>query len=341
MGIGNNNVHALWAWYRKAFGMNVKIFEEAAEAPLMTRYTNGEVHKRNAVLAMNMQGGGGFEIWQFTSRQPEPPTQEVTIGDLGISICKVKSRNVKAAYQYFKDQGFPLLSELTQDLRDNDHFYTKDPEGNIFEVVQANDFFGKTSSYTGGVFGATIGVSNMDAAIRFYRDTLDHTITLADQTGVFPDLFGLPGGKAKVRRVLLQNGGMRKGPFGPLLGNSQIELIQYMDRKPVKIFENRYWGDLGFIHLCFDVRNMDALMLECEAQQHPFVIDSANSFDMGEAAGRFAYIEDPDGTLIEFVETHKVPILKKIGWYMNLLNRDPEKPLPRLMLKALGLNKVK
>jgi len=34
---------------------------------------------------------------------------------------------------------------------------------------------------------------------------------------------------------------------------------------------------------------------------------------MGEASGHFAYVEDPDGTLIEFVETHKIPIIKKLG----------------------------
>ena len=46
---------------------------------------------------------------------------------------------------------------------------------------------------------------------------------------------------------------------------------------------------------------------------------------MGEAAGHFAYIEDPDGTLIEFVETLKIPIIKKLGWYINLEKRAPEK----------------
>ena len=45
---------------------------------------------------------------------------------------------------------------------------------------------------------------------------------------------------------------------------------------------------------------------------------------MGEAAGHFTYIEDPDGALIEFVETHKVPVLKKLGWYIHLKDRDPE-----------------
>jgi hypothetical protein len=79
----------------------------------------------------------------------------------------------------------------------------------------------------------------------------------------------------------------------------------------------------------------------CEKNGHPFTVDSANSFDMGEAAGHFSYIEDPDGTLIEFVETHKVPVLKKLGWYLNLKNRPAEKPLPDWMVKSMGLNRVK
>ncbi len=62
---------------------------------------------------------------------------------------------------------------------------------------------------------------------------------------------------------------------------------------------------------------------------------------MGDAAGQFAYIEDADGTLIEFVETHKVPIVKKLGLTINLQKRDPEKPLPGWMLKALSLARVK
>jgi hypothetical protein len=62
---------------------------------------------------------------------------------------------------------------------------------------------------------------------------------------------------------------------------------------------------------------------------------------MGEAAGHFTYIEDPDGTLIEFVETHKIPILKKIGWYLNLRKRNPKKALPKWMLSALRFSRVK
>ena len=58
---------------------------------------------------------------------------------------------------------------------------------------------------------------------------------------------------------------------------------------------------------------------------------------MGEASGRFAYVEDPDGTLVEFVETYRLAILRKLGWFLDLRRRPPEKRLPRWLLASLGL----
>ena len=116
-------------------------------------------------------------------------------------------------------------------------------------------------------------------------------------------------------------------------------------KKHTDEFEDRFWGDLGFIHLCYDIQGMHALRAGCAERGFPFTVDSASnlgeSFDMGEAAGHFSYIEDPDGTLIEFVETHKVPIIKKFGWYLDLRKRNPEKFLPNFIIKALGMNRVK
>jgi hypothetical protein len=125
------------------------------------------------------------------------------------------------------------------------------------------------------------------------------------------------------------------------LGSSVIELIKVKGRAPHKIFENRFWGDLGFIHLCFDIKDMQALKKHCAACGHPFTVESNPDFDMGDAAGQFAYIEDPDGALIEFVETHKIPVMKKINWYLNLDKMNPQKALPSWMLKALRFNRVK
>jgi hypothetical protein len=140
---------------------------------------------------------------------------------------------------------------------------------------------------------------------------------------------------------LLTHAADRKGPFSALLGKTYIELVCATNTTGRRIFENRFWGDLGYIHLCFDVVGMDAIEAKAKQLGYPFTVDSKNSFDMGEAAGRFSYIETAEGILLEFVETHKIPILKKLGWYLNLRNRNREKPLPRLLLKALALNRVK
>ena len=102
-----------------------------------------------------------------------------------------------------------------------------------------------------------------------------------------------------------------------------------------------YWGDCGFIHVCFDTLDMDALKKRLSDRGYPFTVDSGGSFGMESAAGRFAYVEDPDGTLIELVETHKLPILKKIGWYLDLQKRKHQNPLPNWMLRMMSLNRVR
>lgn len=341
IGIGNPYVHEAWRWYREKFGMDVKIFEEAAEANLMLPYTGGMPHKRHAILAINMNGGGGFEIWQYTSRKPEAPKFQIQYGDLGIYACKMKSRDVQATYNYLQKKQVQLLGGITQDPAGKPHFYLKDLYGNVFEVVEGDAWFGKTNFTTGGSFGAVMGVTDMERSIKFYGDILGFDVVVYDKEDTFADTAVLDGGNMRSRRVLLAQSEARRGPFSKLLGNGTIELVKVYDRTPNKIFKDRYWGDLGFIHMCFDIQGMDKMKALCASKGHPFTVDSGNHFDMGEAAGHFSYIEDPDGALIEFVETHKVPILKKYGWYLNLKKRNPEKPLPNWMLKAMGLNRTK
>ena len=345
IGIGIPNVHEAWAWYRSHFGMDIPIFEEAAEAELMLPYTDGQPRSRHAILAVNLQGGSGFEIWQYTSRTPEGPSFEPVLGDLGIFVAKIKSSDPSRAYQRMQAQGLDLLGEPTQGPDGKTHFFVRDPYQNLFEVVESNDFFTEGSHVTGGPCGATLGVSDIERSLTLYRDILGYDQVIYDQTGQFEDLKHIPGGKAEVRRVLLTHSQARQGGFSRMFGQSYLELVSVKEREPRKIFADRLWGDLGYIHLCFDIVNMAALREECEEKGYPFTVDSeaalGTHFDMGEAAGRFSYIEDPDGTLIEFVETLKLPLVKKIGWYLDMRKRDASKPLPNWMLKSLRFGRVK
>ncbi len=341
IGLGNDDVHATFKWYHRHLGMDIQIFDERAESALMLPYTGEQVHKRHAKLAINIQGGGGLEIWQYTSRHPVELSFEPQLGDLGIFIARFKCKDVDATYRWMKGQGVALCSSVVATPDGQRHFYAKDLHGNLIELVPSGDWFRKNKHFTGGVYGCTIGVSDIDKAREVYSDILGYDEVVYDESGAFADLASLPGGKQSYRRMLLTHNQPRRGAFSKLLGRSQIELVQALDRTPRKIFEHRYWGDPGYIHLCFDVNGMEALRELCSSKGFPFTVDSSNSFDMGEAAGHFSYIEDPDGTLIEFVETHKVPILKKLNWYLNLRKRNPNKALPDWMVRSLAFNRVK
>jgi catechol 2,3-dioxygenase-like lactoylglutathione lyase family enzyme len=346
IGIGVSNVHDAWNWYREHFGMDIRIFEESAVAELMLNYTGGTPRKRHAALAMNLQGGGGFEIWQYVDKAPKTPMNEIQAGDLGIYVAKIKTRKVRAAFEAFQKKNLNLYGIFTGP-DGKEHFFVKDPFDNIFQVVEGSNWFRmERDKSTGAAYGAIIGVSDIEKSREVYSAILGYDTVVYDKEGVFEDLQCLPGGDKIFRRVLLMHSKPRLGSFSRLLGSSVIELIQVTDRKPEQIFKNRHWGDLGFIHICYDIKGMDKLRNECESKGFAFKVDSTNTlktatFDMGEAAGHFAYIEDPDGTLIEFVETDKIPILKKLGWYLDLRKRDPNKPLPNWILKTLKFSRVK
>lgn len=335
LGIGVIDTYEARDWYKKYLGYNVVIFDEAAEANLMMQYTDGKPQNRHAILAYNMQGGGGFEVWQYTNRTPRPPAFDVQLGDLGIFVCKIKSHDVFKAYDEFKQSGVNIISEVKDSPEGKPHFFIKDPYNNIFEIEQQNDWLLDQHKTTGGNSGVIIGVNYMDSSIKFYSEILGYDTIVYDVSGVFDDFGQMPGGNGEYRRVLLKHGKKRQGAFSPMLGDSSIELVQSVSRKAKKIYKDRLWGELGYIHLCFDIIGMDDLRAECLKAGHPFTVDSADSFDMGEAAGHFSYIEDPDGTLIEFVETHKIPIVKKFGWYLNLKKRGQTKPLSKLFFKLL------
>ena len=348
IGIGVEDFTTALKYYIDIFQMDVKILEDDTVAELMLPYTGNKPQKRHAGIVINMQGGSGFEIWQYSERTPRKIGFEIQVGDLGICVTKMKSRNVRQTYQELSAKAnVRILGGLSTYIDGTDTFYLEDPFGNTFQVVQDESVFREEHRSSGGPVGAVIGVREIDRSLPMYREILGYDKVVADVTGVFEDLSVLHSGNQQYRRVLLTHSAPRTGNFSHLFGYSSIELIQAIEREPNKLYEGRFWGDPGFIQICFDVRNMNALKAKCEQMGFPFTVDSSvkhndvNSFDMGEASGHFTYIEDVDGTLIEFVETHKIPLIKKLGINLNLRSFNPQKPLPDWMLKALCFGRVK
>lgn len=340
VGIGVEDLTKAWTWYNQNLNIEIPIVDDDGVAERMLPYTGGKPQPRHAILAISQRGGGGFEIWQPKGRKVVYPQEPLRIGDYGINICKVKARNIHEAFNYFTDNEINILSDITTSPLGIEHFFINDPWGNIFEIDEDDYCFINANRLTGGANGVIIGVSDMDKSIEFYSKLLDYDVVEFDKTDVFSDFGDVPGGNCKMRRVMLKRSKPICGPLCDLMGTSHIELIQNLEIEAHKTLEGRWWGDPGFIHLCFDIRNMDKIREAAKALGHDFVCDSGDNFDMGDANGHFTYVEDPDGTLIEFVETFRIPLVKKLGLSINLKKRNDYKPLPRYITKALRFMKV-
>jgi len=339
IGIGTTNFNKSWDWYIRTFGFDVKILEDDTVAERMLPYTGGQAQKRHACIAVNLQGGGGLEIWQYSERKPQPPRFKTAIGDTGVFAAKIKCRHIHTFYHHLSTRGIEC-SPLSEDPSGSPCFYVEDPFGNTFQIIERKDIFINDHKLCGGIAGAMVGVSDMDKSIRFYQEILGYDKLIYDVTGSFDDWQTMPGSFENYRRVLLGKKEAPKSAFSGLLGSNTIELVQPLDRKPRKIFENRFWGDPGFIQICYDVTGMDALKAFCASKDVSFTVDSCPNgehFDMGEASGRFTYVEDPDGSLIEFVETHKVPVAARFGLYIDMDKRNKKRPLPKLLFRIMGL----
>ena len=343
LGVGVTDIEEAWNWYRRFFSMDILMFDEEAVAELMLAHTDGQPRKRHAILALNLEGGGGFEIWKHTGKSPTPIDFEIQLGDLGINIGVLKCQDVEIAYQKYASAGLNLLGEISIDPNGKNHFFLKDLYNNIWEIKEHPEVFKKEKAVNGGVFGTIIGVKSIDESLTVYKDILGYDEVIYDQTGVFNDYKFIAGGDKEFRRVLLRHSDVKNGAFSSLFGKSEIELVQVLNREQKAIYEGRIWGDPGFIHLCFDINDMDALRDKAKRLGFPFTVDSAkamDTFDMGDAGGNFAYIQAPEGTLIEFVETHKIPLIKKIGWNIDFRKRGNH-PLPRWILNLFKYKRVK
>lgn len=339
IGVGTSDFRKSWDWYIEMFGFDVKILEDDTVAERMLPYTGGKPQKRHACIAVNLQGGGGLEIWQYSERTPTPASFPISIGDTGIFAAKIKCRDVRRFHQHLSSK-WEKCTSVSTDPSGTCCLYVEDPFGNTFQIIEQKDIFINDGHLCGGVVGAMIGVTDMDRSISFYQDVLGYDKIIHDRTGVFEDWSMMPGSDEKYRRVLLGRSTEPTGAFSGLLGTNTIELVQALEHKPKKIYEGRFWGDPGFIQICYDVTGMRALGEFFASKGHPFTVDSCpngEQFDMGEASGHFTYIEDPDGTLLEFVETHKIPVIGRLGLYIHLNEKNNRKRLPKLLFKMMGL----
>ena len=108
IGVGTTNIIESWKWYAEHLNIDIRILEDDTVAERMLPYTGNAAQKRHAAIAVNLQGGGGFEIWQYSDRKPQKVNFDIQVGDLGIFAGKIKSCDVQRLHAELSQTGIQI-----------------------------------------------------------------------------------------------------------------------------------------------------------------------------------------------------------------------------------------
>jgi len=142
-----------------------------------------------------------------------------------------------------------------------------------------------------------IGVSDLDASIRFYSDVFG-----------FAELYRLDFNGNEVAATMEQEGAFRSAML--LRGDVRIELLQWVD-VPTSGGGKKPMTELGFTHLSFRVDEIDDLtdaVVAAGGAVHPQTLSFVGP--EGSPQTGLLYYTDPDGTRIEVMTN--VPQLSEL-----------------------------
>jgi catechol 2,3-dioxygenase-like lactoylglutathione lyase family enzyme len=132
-------------------------------------------------------------------------------------------------------------------------------------------------------------VSNLDRTVAFFRDALGFDVTskAPRDPALIERITGVKGANVMIAYV--------RGP-----GHS-LELIEYSEPSDRTAVHPKPC-DVGFAHVAYDVDDIDAAI--AAASSHDMKpIGPVTAIDQGPNKGsRVAYLRDPDGITIEFIE---------------------------------------
>ncbi len=340
IGIGVHNVDVMRDFYASVLGFDTLLFCTEGSIDIMSAYTGGRSWNRKAMLLANFNGGATLQLWQHTEHLHVPAENEVGLDNRGILCTCVRCCDIVNVRNRLFDSGYEI-TRISADSLGRNRCYVKDPENNWIGLVETSEGWLKKKAHSiGGVCSIIIGVSDIKKSMHFYSTVCGYDTVLSEEVGTFTE-FEAFRGQQKVRRVLLKRSKKLQGAFAHLLQSSTIELIQACEKPQEHVYTNyeeRLWGDPGFMHACFDVKNMRALCNHRKIHKDPFIIDS--DFSTEEVSGHFTYAEDPDRTLVKFVEIYTWSLMKKYGLVLNLKKHKNAKPLPKFFMRLLALKKI-
>ena len=125
---------------------------------------------------------------------------EPQVGDLGIGCTFIKTGTsvpcTPTPAPWWATSATPPLSKTPLG---EDTFHVRDLDDNLFQILPSDHWFSNSGTLLAASWGV-VGVTDMEALFKLYKDILKYDKVLLDETGTFEDWAGLPGGDQTYRR---------------------------------------------------------------------------------------------------------------------------------------------
>lgn len=313
IGYGVKDLEKSYNFYKKLFGYNITLndltIEDYDMAPIV-----GSVEVIHSLMAVNLNGGSSIELIQHKS-SPIKPMPDNIYNNLGILETAYKVNSIEKVIEKFKNQGINIITPILETKLTNGKVwksvYMKDPDNLTIQLIEEISNNKKTSQDKPCVYGSFmvgISVSDLENSIKFYSEVLGFENIIYRYHGTDQELELLTGREINSKVAILERRAPVKNHLSSILPKGTVKLIEVEGESKKHIYKGRRWGDIGCMELSMDVVDLNET-IEYFNSKNVKLYYNKKEIDMGWGSkGYVAYIRDPDGTIIEFVE------IKTIAW---------------------------
>ncbi len=310
IGMGVFNVEETHKFYKKIFGFNVKL-NDLVVTPKEMSPVIGSLETMHMLMSLNLKGGALLEFIEHKSSSIRPLPQKKGYGDYGILEVGFNVQGIDEVVKKMQMQEVKFLIPICQIELQNGHYwkytYLRDPNGVLIQLIEdiSPNVKNVKKPAIKGVMHIGVGVSDIDKSENFYKKTLGFDRLLYSHKGIISDMEPVIGKSTNVNMSIWERSAPVTG-LATVLPAGIVKLIHVPNYNGQHIYKERRWGDIGCMEFCMDVSNLRSFVSKLEAKGIKIFLNPV-TIDMGSGSkGLVAYIRDPDGTVIEFVEIETV-----------------------------------
>jgi catechol 2,3-dioxygenase-like lactoylglutathione lyase family enzyme len=321
VGMGVTDVKRSFDFYKNVLGFSMKLNEGEEVLEEMTPII-GESARLATIMAINLSSGAAIELIEHKSTPPRP-LPDVHWGDIGYLAAGLKAYKIDELVGILEGKGAKFITPVIEfEVAHGGTWksaFMRDPDGIFLELLETEKLReAGRKPRIGGFSHVTMGVSNMEKSIEFFKRVIGFDEVLFDTEETPPGLEPVTGGQA-CRWVTLRQG---KAPQSPLpVEGGMVVLVEARGYEGKPIYEGRRWGDVGIMEMAVEIVDIESTYKSLvESGAEPY--NPPTDVDMGMGSkGAVAYIKDPDGNSFEMVEAKKIGFLppKVVGPLLRAL----------------------